>query len=161
MQKVVGSSPIIRFFFSSSFSVALPAGAATVHSFLGTETPPARGASVCPQGHPRQRRRRIPAAWQRWTPPTFEESVMDADKVSHLERVARYECAMCRAPVTMTEKSGLGYCDAHWRVVHPQRLRRLFGAGGPARRPEQRQARHRRGRVARIGRSFTTRTDND
>jgi hypothetical protein len=28
----------------------------------------------------------------------------------------------------MTEKSGLGYCDAHWRVVHPQRLRRLLGS---------------------------------
>jgi hypothetical protein len=43
-------------------------------------------------------------------------------------RSDRYECAMCRAPVTMTEKSGLGYCDAHWRVVHPQRLRRLLGS---------------------------------
>ena len=40
----------------------------------------------------------------------------------------RYECAMCRAPVTMTEKDGLGYCDAHWRAVHPQRLRRLVGS---------------------------------
>jgi hypothetical protein len=43
-------------------------------------------------------------------------------------RSDRYECAMCRAPVTMTEKSGLGYCDAHWRVIHPQRLRRLLGS---------------------------------
>jgi hypothetical protein len=42
--------------------------------------------------------------------------------------VALYECAMCRAPVTMTEKNGLGYCEAHWRTVHPQRLRRLLGA---------------------------------
>ena len=39
----------------------------------------------------------------------------------------RYECAMCHVPVTMTEKNGLGYCDKHWRVVHPQRLRRLVG----------------------------------
>jgi hypothetical protein len=39
---------------------------------------------------------------------------------------SRYECAMCREPVTMTEKDGLGYCDVHWRAVHPQRLRRLI-----------------------------------
>ena len=38
------------------------------------------------------------------------------------------ECSMCRALVTVTEKSGLGYCDTHWRVVHPQRLRRLLGS---------------------------------
>ena len=43
---------------------------------------------------------------------------------------AVYECAMCRAPVTVTEKNGLGYCDTHWRVVHPQRLRRLLGSVG-------------------------------
>ena len=41
-----------------------------------------------------------------------------------------YECAMCRAPVMRTEKEGLGYCEAHWRVVHPQRLRRLVRAVG-------------------------------
>lgn len=39
---------------------------------------------------------------------------------------ARYVCAMCCAPVTMTEKSGTGYCDTHWRAVHPQRVRRLL-----------------------------------
>jgi hypothetical protein len=36
---------------------------------------------------------------------------------------ARYVCAMCPAAVTMTEKSGTGYCDTHWRAVHPQRVR--------------------------------------
>jgi hypothetical protein len=41
-------------------------------------------------------------------------------------RSAVYECAMCRAPATVTEKTGLGYCEKHWRVVHPQRLRRLL-----------------------------------
>ena len=41
---------------------------------------------------------------------------------------AVYECAMCRAPATLTEKSGMGYCETHWRRVHPQRLRRLVGA---------------------------------
>ncbi len=43
-------------------------------------------------------------------------------------RDALCECAMCRAPVTMTEKSGLGYCDTHWRALHPQRVRRLLGS---------------------------------
>lgn len=43
-------------------------------------------------------------------------------------RPAIYECAMCRAPVTRTEKNGMGYCDKHWRVVHPQRLSRLLRA---------------------------------
>lgn len=47
-----------------------------------------------------------------------------ANAVEH--ESGKYECAMCRAPVTMTEKSGLGYCETHWRRVHPQRLRRLF-----------------------------------
>jgi hypothetical protein len=58
---------------------------------------------------------------------------------------AMYECAMCREPVTMTEKNGLGYCETHWRAVHPQRLRRLARSirhaseptprhGGPQRR---------------------------
>lgn len=36
-----------------------------------------------------------------------------------------YECAMCRAPATRSEKNGMGYCDTHWRRVHPQRVRRL------------------------------------
>lgn len=48
---------------------------------------------------------------------------------------ATYECAMCRAPVTMTETNGLGYCEAHWRVVHPQRLRRLVRAIGRSSTP--------------------------
>jgi hypothetical protein len=43
-------------------------------------------------------------------------------------RSAVYECAMCRAPATVTEKTGLGYCEKHWRVVHPQRLRRLLSS---------------------------------
>ena len=43
-------------------------------------------------------------------------------------RSSVYECAMCRAPATVTEKNGLGYCDRHWRAVHHERLRRLLSS---------------------------------
>ena len=43
-------------------------------------------------------------------------------------RSALYECAMCRAPATLTEKSGMGYCDKHWRVVHHEWLRRVVSS---------------------------------
>ena len=39
-----------------------------------------------------------------------------------------YQCAMCRLPVTQTDDNDIGYCDTHWRVVHPQRIRRLIGS---------------------------------
>lgn len=42
-----------------------------------------------------------------------------------VDRGPVYECAMCRAPATRSEKNGLSYCDTHWRKVHPQRVRRL------------------------------------
>jgi hypothetical protein len=43
------------------------------------------------------------------------------------ERLVRYQCAMCHAPVTHTEmQTGVGYCDTHWRAVHPQRVRRVI-----------------------------------
>lgn len=44
------------------------------------------------------------------------------------ERRNAYACALCQAPATMTEKSGMGYCDVHWRAIHPHRLRRLIGS---------------------------------
>jgi hypothetical protein len=86
---------------------------------------------------------------------------MDAQKTESLKGVAVYECAMCRAPVTMTEKNGLGYCNNHWRVVHPQRLRRILGRGTPELCRQQRQPRHRVSVSRRIARSFGTATDRD
>jgi hypothetical protein len=62
-------------------------------------------------------------------------------EATHID--ASLECTFCNARVKHADRDGIGYCDQHWRKVHPERCRRIsrWAAAGLARPIEQRTRR--------------------